>query len=242
MADASARPRHNGPIAGPLADEWTEVLHLGVRRTYPRGAFIMMPQSPVEHLYLLTSGEVHISNFSAAESPVPVMFARPGAIMGLIPFFTSGVSESFWQVQSDCVVHLFSRAAVHNDLPRGLLLNLLERIAGIGRHLTTRSCTQRMRNKEKQLASLLLHLCHTCAQERGPDETGIRVHPGIPQYALGRLLGMHRVHLNRLLGLFRREGIIGRFTKNLLEIHNQQRLEALADGRESFSPEARDDD
>ncbi len=221
-----------GPVTYQLNRQWREILHLGVKREFSQGTTMKMPGDPVNHLYLLTKGAVLISNYLPAAKSVPLTSVRANSILGIIPFFHDRVCQSFWQVQADCTVYLFSRETIYNDVPRHLLLNLLEYLANMGRHMTTRACGQSGASWKRLLAILLLHLGNNCPAVRGePTPNSRHVNPGLTQETFSQMLGVHRVQLNRALGVLRREGAIGKFTKRLLELDDLALLRDYAEGR-----------
>ncbi len=218
-----------GPVSNAASPDWMKVLHLGFIREYPRGTTVKRPGDDVDHIFLVLRGEIHINNFLAAEDSVPVMFARENALVGLIPFFTSGKCESYWEAVHDSALCLFSREVVQERLPRPLLMNMLEHMGWRARNTTNRACGQAAYNVERRLAELLLHLLATCRPIRcsGADAC---VRPCVYQGELSKILGIHRVHFSRLLTFWRKHGVLGKLTKNMLEVKNLALLTALAEG------------
>jgi CRP/FNR family transcriptional regulator len=64
-----------------------------------------------------------------------------------------------------------------------------------------------------------------------------RQHYGLSQTDVATMLGVHQTTIARTVRTLRRQGIIGRFTKRELQILDQERLAAIAEGRMELGEE-----
>ena len=117
-----------------------------------------------------------------------------------------------------------------NDVPRRLLLNLLEQMAFMSSTMSRRFIQGGPRRNEIRLARLLLHLVDADTSRNSAPRGGIRISPSITQEKAGELSGMHPTTVNKILAAFRAEGIVGKFTKTNLEILDMDALCRYAEG------------
>lgn len=206
-----------GPIITGSGTPWADHLDLGIRRVYPAGSVLLQSGQKADHLYYIQRGEVLVSIFSGPETISNLFIMRDNSVLGLIGFFTSARTSASWRALQPCTMYLFDRTAVAEKLPRHLLLNLLEQLAAMSSAMTSRF-TQGAHKHETRLARLLLHLADACGDKTPIGRSGVSLVPRVTQEMVSDLLGMHPVTLNKLLAAFRSEGVIGKFTKNHLEI------------------------
>lgn len=216
-----------GPIITGSSSPWAEHLDAGIRREYPAGAILLNPGERVTHLYYLQKGEVLVSLFPEPENISNLFIMRDDSMLGLIAFFTSARPNASWRTLKPCTMFLFDQESVAEKLPRHLLLNLLEQLASMSSAMTRRFY-QGVYGNEMRLARLVLHLADACAEKTPLGANGLAVSPRVTQEMVSDLLGMHPVTLNKLLAQLRNEGVIGRFTKNRLEILDIAAISRLA--------------
>ncbi len=220
-----------GPIMVRKSGLWREHLHLAVRRQYPAGAVLLRPGEYIEYLWFVEKGEVLVSHSLTPDTINGLFLMRENAMLGLLGFFNPAPAFATWVVVKPAVLHLFSREYIYNRLPNVLLLDLLEQFTTLSRSLSRRFVVHAGKAGEARVAQLILHLLEACPDEsknmRGNEGAFV---PGITQAMAGYMLSLHAVTLNRILAGLRKRGILGRFTKQRLEIFNLRALRELASG------------
>ena len=225
------KPASSGPILTGNSAPWDAVLSLGMKREYRVNTPLLHPGEKNDYLYYVKKGEVLVSHFASPESISRLFIIRDSAMLGLIGFFTPVVPLASWLTLRPCTCYLFSRECVNERIPRELLLNLLEQLAFMSSFMTRRFAQGMIKRHEVRLARLLIHLIDACPAQSSSRSPGITVIPSVTQEMASELLGMHPVTLNKILSAFRNEEIIGKFTKNNLQILDMQTLTKYAEGK-----------
>jgi CRP-like cAMP-binding protein len=218
-----------GPIIQDFASPWEEYLAYGTRREYRANTILRHSGEKAEGLIYVQKGEVLVSRYTMPEGLVLINIIRDKAMLGVSSFFTPvSPPSTMWRTLRSCVCYHFSPQYIRNECPRHLLLCLLEQLSFISSTMAHRFVQGGNRHNEARLARLLIHLATTCPTRSLPDGRGISITPFITQEITGDLIGLHPVTLNKLVAAFRAEGILGKFTKNNLEILNLPLLHARA--------------
>lgn len=218
-----------GPIITSTGDAWEKYLGYGIKRKYPANCTLLHPGAVPDTLYYIQSGEVLISNYAAPETISRLFILRSKCVLGLIGMFTPNTSMVSWVTLEPCVCYLFNRKDIYETIPRELLLSMLEQMGAMSSSMTRRFAQSSGRRLDVRLARMIIHLVDACPKSDPQPPGGLAIVPRVTQEMLSELLGMHPVTLNRVIALLRRKGIIGRFTKNRLEILDFATLKECAD-------------
>lgn len=225
---------HTSPEAGPIisgtSSIWKDYFKYGVKQDYKANMTLLHAGEVTKYVYYLQKGEVLISNFTSPDSVNRLFIIREQSILGLVSMFSPNASMATWVTLKPCTCYLFDTESVYKRMPRELLLNMLEQLAAMNMAMSRRFSHGNLKCLEVRLARLVIHLVDSCAQPEQRDKNSIVISPNITQEMASELLGMHPVTLNKLLGTFRSKGILGRFTKNKLEIFDMESLLKVADG------------
>lgn len=220
----------SGPIITGIMSGLEEKLSFAEKRSYPANYTLLQAGGEIECLYYVVSGEVLVSNYASPESISRLFIMREKSMLGLIGMFNPNKSMATWRTLTPCVCYLFSRHDIYARAPREMLLSMLEQMAAMSSSMTRRFAQGNIKHLEVRVARLFIHMLDAC--ERAPARAGeaLTIAPKITQALASELLSMHPVTLNRILAALREQGIIGRFTKNRLEILDLDALKQYADG------------
>ena len=225
MMASSSRP---GPFVRADTSPWTGYLDLGIRRSFNANLVLLHPGDRLEFLYYVQSGEILTTHFASPEDSHRISITGENAVAGIFELFSPLPPKTSWRTLRPTVCYLFSRECVERDLPRHLLLNLLEQSAFMGISLAGRFARGLDKKNDARLARFLLHFAESCPVK---EEGGvITILPIVTQELSSELLGMHQVTFNKILAAFRSRGIIGKSKISGLQILDIRALAAIADG------------
>ncbi len=172
-----------------LNTPWRDVLHLGVRRTHKKGEHI----AHNDQLFFLEKGLVRLTHNSRDGKEKILWYIGAGCIFGETPFFDSlDLSGESSQVCAlDCVVHVFSRECVFNDIfvqRPDLAMDLLPSMARKVRILSNQASSL-------YVDDVAIRLCKFLGQKLVPGSDPLQARPGISRQEMSSLLGVHRITL-----------------------------------------------
>lgn len=225
-------PSYPGPFVTSASSLWNDVLAMGVKRTFTPNRVILHPEEECRFLYYVETGEILTTHFATTRDSFKVNIIGENAVAGIFEMFAPSRPNASWRTLSPTVCYLFSKECVENDLPRSLLLSLLEQSAFMGVAMAGRFVQGLNKRNDVRLARFLLHFAEFFPVKNGAQAgaTGVTVIPGITQEISSELLGMHLITFNKLLAAFRRSGIIGKSKQSGLEILDMQTLAEYAEG------------
>ena len=221
-------PQYAGPFVKAVDSPWCDYLEYGSKRAFKANVTLLHPGEQVRYLYYVQEGEILVTHVATAEDNFKVHIIGANAVAGIIEMFSPLPPQTAWRTLQPCICRLFSRDSVEKELPRELLLNLLEQVSYMGVNMAGRFSNGLSKHNDVRLARFLLHFAEACPTRQDPDKPGVTVIPGITQALSSELLGMHPVTFNKLLAGFRRQGIIGKTKQNSLEILDLKALSAQA--------------
>lgn len=218
------------PIINGCSAAWEQFLAEGDKRKVAANITLLHAGENVNHLYYLQKGEVLISHFAAPDTVTRLFLLREQSMLGLIGLFSSVQPMASWLTLSPCLIYMFSKEYVLEKAPRHLLVNLLEQFGVMSSCMSRRFSRGNNKRHEVRLARLLIHLADMDHMKENNTGSGISIMPRVTQEMVSELLGMHPVTLSKLLGIFRAEGIVGKFTKKRLDILDLDALYKYASG------------
>lgn len=181
-----------------------------IRQTslYPKGAVLFVQGQPCRGLYILCAGKAKLSASSSAGRSVIVRLADRGEVLGLSAVMANGAYEVSAETLEPAQVGL---------IPRQEFLRFLQSYGEVSlrvaQHLSMelrRAYGQLARialapTAHAKLAGLLLDLASRDGQ---PSHNGVRFVLHLTHEEIGELIGSSRETVSRLLGDFRRKGLI----------------------------------
>ena len=223
-------PTYPGPFVKSGASPWKEYLHFGMKRSFQANVVLLHPDDSCGHLYYVEQGEILATHFSSPQDSYKVNVIGENTVAGIFEMYAPCPPKASWRTLSPTVCRLFSKECVENDLPRHLLITLLEQCAFMGISMADRFAHGLNKRNDVRLARFLLHFAESRPGIREGKEASITILPHITQEMCGELLGMHPVTFNKLLAAFRSRGIIGKTKKSGLQILAVDELARYAEG------------
>lgn len=196
---------------------WKEALHLGKRCRFSRHHRI--PGERDSGFFLLTQGSVRVSYTASMGHERHFLTIGEGCLFNELSILTSGVIGVTFVCMEPVEAWRFSPALLEDTqfcrqyphLPINLLRSMGRKLNTYFFYLTE----LRTGSSFNQLCTLLLLIS--------------RQRLAISQSELGLMLGLHQTTVSRMVRFLRHEGVIGRFTKNLLEVQDLPRLCEMAE-------------
>lgn len=211
----------------PEAEAWRQVLHLGCRLHFPKGAEILYQGESGRALYLLERGEVRMVRISLEGKEKILWSGGPGAMFGETPFFDETPQKSSFMAAADCVAHAFPRRVVMEQiLPRrpDLVLALFRSLASKTRVLANQSVCLSMEGLPSRICKYL----RLRMAPDAPEGSAPRIRPGLNQQELANLLGVHRVTLNKALRDLEKDLVLGPYSRDEVYVLDLARFHDLA--------------
>ena len=187
-----------------LNTAWREVLHLGVRRKYAKGAHV--PHTNKE-LFFLHKGKVRLTHHTQDGQEKILWYIGEGCIFGETPFFDpmATMPENTHVCAASCEIYAFTHECVHTNIMKtrpDLVLNLLPSLARKVRMLSSHASSM-------SVDDVLIRICKFLERHIVPGSDPLRVRPGISRQEMANLLGVHRVTLYRVLRQQEENGMFG---------------------------------
>lgn len=223
-------PSHPGPFVKSEESPWRDSLKLGMKRSFRANVALLHPEEACRFLYFVEEGEILTTHFASPTDGHTVNIIGKNAVAGLFEMFAPFSPKASWRTLSPTVCHLFSRECVQNDLPRPLLIALLEQSAFMGVSLADSRSRGKNKRNDIRLARFLLHLAESRRPATETENGAVTILPGVTQEASSELLGIHLVTFNKILRAFRDKGFIGKSKKSGLQILDIRALARYAEG------------
>lgn len=205
-------------------------MHLGVQRSFPANAVVLYPEDEIRHLYFVEQGEILTTYFLSPHDHFKLNVIGKNAVAGSFELFAPVPLKSIWRTLEPTVCRLFTKECVETELPKHLLVNLIEQMSFLGGNMVSRFVLGADKRNEVRLARFLLHFVEACRTKEEIEPGGITVVPSVTQELSSDLLGLHPATFNKLLAGFRARGIIGKSKKSGLEILDLDALAHYAEG------------
>lgn len=200
---------------------WREVLHLGVRCCFPKQH--MEPGSRLRGFYFISSGRVCLSYMGEMGEERNSLYLGRDCIFNEIPALANQLlyNVGFYCMEATDAwrfdAALLGDVAFLARYPH-LVANLLRSMAKKSSVFFFHLARTRSSSSMSRLCDLLLQL--TDAKQRGKLR--------MSQSDAAAMLGLHQTTVARLIRRLRDEGVIGRFTKNELQVLDVARLREMA--------------
>jgi len=210
------------PVFKNLCPGWGAILHLGIRRAFPRGSEIVDLETPVEGVYFVLEGSVEVPLYTS-HGPEKVLFhVGPGCIFGEISCFAAAdLNEASVRARTACVTYFFSRSLIEGTIASQypqLLLELLRALAYKTRMYTVLLQDSLAGDNFLRVCKMLVYLVHYKGLELAPGQKQVSFQPGLTQQEMARLMGVHRVTVTKAISRLKNLGILRRFSKQRLEL------------------------
>jgi CRP-like cAMP-binding protein len=224
------------PIFENICASWYQVLHLGIRRVFPRGTQIFDLETIINGIYLVQEGTIEILLYTHHGPEKVLYYIGPGGVFGEVSCFVpGGNSEASARARSDCICYFFTREVIENTITNQYPRLLLELIA---------SSTYKMRmfailiqdelNNDNflRVCKMLIYLIGYKEIQIEAGQKQVVFNPHMTQYDVARMMGVHRVTVTKAINRLKEMGVITHFTKNELFISDFPALTQLIDENE----------
>ncbi|MCF8039940.1 MAG: Crp/Fnr family transcriptional regulator [Desulfohalobiaceae bacterium] len=207
---------------------WKEVLDLGTPCTFPERH--VQPGIPGEGFYFIKKGTVRLAYTSLAGQERIVLIIGQDSLFNEIPALKSQVTPG---VGFHCIekveayrfpASLLTDTEFISTYPH-LISNLLQSMAMKSAMLFSHATEGIFSSTTSRLCQILLSMA------RDQKDSGLS------QTDVANMLGVHQTTIARAVRTLRKQSIIGRFTKNELQVLDEERLKAIAHGRLELNEE-----
>lgn len=218
-----------------LCPSWGLHAHLGILRSFPKGALIMDTDASTDGVYYIQEGIVD-TVLSTHNGPEKVLYGLGvGCVVGEVCCFVPGKNlEAFVKARTDCVLYFFRRETIEGVIARKhpeLLLEMIRILSHIERMYAILLQDSLSLDFFGRLCRFLVYL----ARFKGApaqDAERVVVQVDVTQNDIAKLLGVHRVTVAKAVKKLKDQGVIRRFTKTELEIADFPRLCRMGDEAE----------
>ncbi|MDR1776233.1 MAG: Crp/Fnr family transcriptional regulator [Desulfovibrio sp.] len=203
-----------------LNTPWEEILHLGSRQVVPKGFQWQWKQdNPI--ISYLSKGRVRLLFVVSAGTEHVLLNIKAGCIFREILFMHNSPHHPVYLVaMTECVVHNFPLSMIKSKnfittYPH-LVANLFDSLSFKAGVLTNQIQEERLSPKE-MVCRFLYKMCEARPGGSANPER-------MCQSEVAFTLGMHRSTVARILKELRDQGILGKFTRHVLEIFDMKAL------------------
>ncbi len=191
-----------------LPDEILEALAASLgKRTFAKGMVLFHKGSPGQRLYLIETGQVRIFVLSDSGHEITLNFHGPGECFGELALLDGGPRSAGAVAMETLVAYTLDRAdfldlvEAHPKLARRALELVSERL----RHLTAHVESLTFLDIYGRVATCLLDFA---AHHGQPTDEGVVLQMHLTQTELASCVAATRESVNKVLGVFRDEGLI----------------------------------
>jgi CRP-like cAMP-binding protein len=193
------------PIFENLCPSWEQVLHLGTRRVYHKGALILDMGVPAKGVFFIQSGQIDTALYTLL-GPEKVLYAiGQGCLFGEACCFSTGMTgEATVWARTECVLYFFTKETVEGPIVRDYPKLVFEMVGLLGHILRMYGVWFQDSLSQDYFARVCRILVYFLRWKLGVDfrpEGEVLIHADVTQTDFARLLGIHR-----------------RFTKNELDV------------------------
>jgi len=221
------------PIFENLCPSWSTILHLGIRRSFPKGSEIIDLITPVNGVYFVKEGSVEVPLYTEHGPEKVLFYVGPGCIFGEISCFVGGeADEASVRARTDCILYFFSRELIEGTIASQhpqLLIELIRASAYKIRMFSVLLRDSLNSDNFLRVCKMLVYLVRFKEVEIAPGQKQVTVQPEMTQQDLARLMGLHRVTVTKALSRLKTMGLLQHFSKKKLQITDFPALCRLAE-------------
>lgn len=207
-----------------LNKEWEKVLHLGVKKKIPKGVIFNSDQ--FESFGYIQKGQLRLSSVSDDGRQRIVFYLGEGCICMEIPilsYFEDKYTPEF-VTTTDCVIYFFSKEFLTDE---NFIKNYPELIINFIHSMAVKSRAFFSQLSEEAVLDSTAQFCRfLCREYEKIKQTTFQL--GFSQIELALMLSLHRNTLCRIVRELRKDNVLGKCTKNCIEILDLEKLRKLA--------------
>ncbi len=210
-----------------LNSVWRSVLHLGTKKSIPKNEKLEMRNPFNNSLIFLDQGTISLRSLNPQGRERISLYFESGCILGEPPILANTAPTNrlpFYQTHSECIVYLFPSSFVTD-------VDLIQKYPELAQSLLQSSAT-----KIRYLHALVADkngesskevICRYINRLANKNHANV-FNPQMTQSEFALRVGIHRTSVWRTISELRKEGILGEFNKNTLEILDRERLQEIA--------------
>ena len=208
---------------------WEKVLHLGTPVTFPKNTNIDCYQNPQQKLgmYYIRQGRVRLSFLALNGQEKFIFYMGRGTIFNEIPMIIQTPAPGFFTCMEAVEAVFLPQSIMTEGFIRenpDLALNLISSLTTKSSNFHALLCFTGMYDAFTNVCRILYSM-HLYNRENS------KIVPTLTQQEIASILGIHRSTLHSALTRLNEEGIIGKYSRNVLEIYDLQRLGSyISDG------------
>ena len=207
-----------------LNKEWEKVLYLGVKKKIPKGVIFNVNEN--DTFGYVQKGQLRLSSISDDGRERIVFYLGEGCICMEIPIFANFVDKFTPEfiTTTDCIIYFFPKELITDvqftkEYPE-LIINILHSMAIKSSAFFSQISEGAVLDSKAQFCRFLFR-----EYEKTKEAT---FYLGFSQIELSLMLSLHRNTLCRIVRDLRKAHIIGKCTKNCIEILDINKLQELA--------------
>jgi CRP-like cAMP-binding protein len=225
------------PIFEGLCPSWGNILSLGVRRTFPKGARILDLEFSDDGIYWVAEGNVEVVLYTLHGPEKVLYYIGPGGVFGEVSCFAAGgISEAWVDARTPCVLYFFSRAVIEAEIATQHPQVMLELVRALSTKIRMYAVLLKdslTSDKFIRVCKMLVYLVQYRGGQSSSEQKQVAFRPELTQSDMARLMGVHRVTVTKAISRLKALGIVVHFSKNSLEILDFPALCALIEKAEA---------
>ncbi|MBB6082876.1 Crp/Fnr family transcriptional regulator [Castellaniella defragrans] len=187
---------------------WDEVLYLGRRVVWPRGARIRGPGDPAHGIFLIRSGLIKVSAVSREGMLRTLWLMGAGSVLGEAALLSGKPYRHEISVMEPAEAHEFPEPVVMREL--------LEKYPALSRQLLVNIAAKSYIGSSQLEDAVFLNGPQRVARLLyGLDQVHRSSSLPVSHLAIAEMLGLHRVTVSNAIGLLRRAGFLDETTHGI---------------------------
>jgi CRP/FNR family transcriptional regulator, nitrogen oxide reductase regulator len=216
------------------AEDLARIVEQARTRHIPHEAFCFRQDDPANILYVLTEGQVKLTQLSPEGDQVLLRFVHPGEMLGGVSLFGDAVYPVSAQAVQDCVLLTWDTDTLTRMMeahPR-MALNAMRHVAQRVQELQQRNLELATQRVERRVAHALLRLARASGRQ---VEGGVLIDLALSRQDLAEMTGTTLYTVSRTLSGWQQQGLIEAGRERVL-IRYPHGLTAIAEDLPPPSP------
>lgn len=222
----------NQPVFAPFAvptisgcsKAWEEILHLGVRRAYPKRSIVTLQSDELFDILYIEKGKVCVVFDSMDGRNRAVVFFEAGSMVNLACSASRQEASGQYECVEDSVIWRIPGKVLHDADFISLYPELVKCVV---KQLGTLVLTYHTALTDMLMDDFIIRFCRFLLS-LSIEQDALELRPSGSQEKIASMLGVHRTTLARAIQRLKKEGIISSFTHRKVEILNLEKLRRMA--------------
>lgn len=209
-------------MLGPMNAPWRSVLSMGSKFIVAPNTALHFNDDGLLDFYFLASGRLRLMHCAENGSERTILYLGPGNI------FNDATSLVGYDAP-DCTFITVERSEIYRFAGQllkdmGFLRDYPQLISNLMSSLATKVLMMHVGLSSSTGVSSTVRVCRFLCSLARQHQNKLEFDPGLSQYDLANLLGLHRASIVRVLSDLRKSGTVLKFTKHHLRIGNLEQL------------------